>query len=147
LGDLLLVHESWSGSPVAIATSSPVRCGTSRALQLHSHRSLISSCAVTSCFRCCRRLFCGASKSAAAAKAGLAELGAEPWDGGPIDPGRQVLMVRGDAVEKLARHPKHDRMTSHDLLALMQKEYMAGGGTAVKDDKEKPLGGRVDPPR
>ena len=98
----------------------------------------------------CKRLKAGqlsTNKSAAAAKAGLAELGAEPWDGGPIDPGKQVLMVRGDAVEKLARHPKHDRMTSHDLLALMQKEYMAGGGTAVKDDKEKPLGGRVDPPR
>ena len=58
-----------------------------------------------------------------------------PWDGRPIDPGKEVLLVRGVAVKRLGKHQELGVQTSHDLLRLMQKQYTANGGKEGKDEK------------
>jgi hypothetical protein len=58
-----------------------------------------------------------------------------PWDGRPIDPGKEVLLVRGVAVKRLGKHQELGVQTSHDLLRLMQKQYTADGGKEGKDEK------------
>ena len=61
-----------------------------------------------------------------------------PWDGRPIDPGKEVLLVRGVAVKRLGEHQELGVQTSHDLLRLMQKQYTAHGGKEDKDEEGKP---------
>ena len=45
-----------------------------------------------------------------------------------IQPGKQVLMLKGEALERLAENPNFGRMTSHEILDLLQTAYKKTGG-------------------
>ena len=80
---------------------------------------------------------CGASKSDTAGPVEervRVECKPRPWDGRRIDHAKEVLLVKGAAVKRLARDKKLGRKTSHDMLRLMHEEYNACGGKEVKDN-------------
>ena len=45
-----------------------------------------------------------------------------------LDPALEVLLVQGEALEKLAKHKIYGKMTSHEILARLRAEREQGGG-------------------